>query len=107
MNPWGRPRFLPLMTWLYMAWSIIPVLIAIQFSFNDSRSRTVWAGFSTRWYWGDPNYSVYHNAQLRDALYQSLKLAAADVADRRPAGGAAGARPSPLAGPRLGVRRTS
>jgi spermidine/putrescine transport system permease protein len=79
MNPWGRPRFLPLVTWLYMAWSIIPVLIAIQFSFNNSRSRTVWAGFSTRWYWGDPNYSVFHNSQLRDALYQSLKLAAADV----------------------------
>jgi spermidine/putrescine transport system permease protein len=79
LNPWGRPRFLPAITWLYMAWSIIPVLIAIQFSFNASRSRTVWAGFSTRWYWGDPNYSVYHNEQLRHALLQSLKLATADM----------------------------
>ena len=29
---------------------LVPVLIAVQFSFNASRSRTVWAGFSTRWY---------------------------------------------------------
>ena len=35
-------------------WSIVPVLIAVQYSFNDSRSRTIWAGFSTRWYTSDP-----------------------------------------------------
>src|SRR4029079_12552597 len=34
-NPWGRPRFLVLITWGYMLWSIVPVLIAIQFSFNE------------------------------------------------------------------------
>ena len=32
-----------------------PVLLAIQFSFNNSRSRTIWAGFSTRWYTFDPD----------------------------------------------------
>ena len=58
VNPWGRPRFLVLITWAYMVWSIVPVLIAIQFSFNDSRSLSVWHGFSTSWYWGDPVDSV-------------------------------------------------
>ena len=53
-NPWGRPRFLVLITWGYMLWAIVPVLIAVQYSFNDSRSRTIWAGFSTRWYMGRP-----------------------------------------------------
>ena len=78
-NPWGKPRFLVVITWLYIIWSIVPVLIAIQFSFNASRSRTSWAGFSTRWYWGDPVDSVWHNPDLRHALVQSLKLAGADM----------------------------
>src|SRR5581483_8685110 len=57
-NPWGQPRTLAVVTWLYMVWAIVPVGIAILFSFNDGRSRSVWQGFSTRWYWGDPNLSV-------------------------------------------------
>jgi spermidine/putrescine transport system permease protein len=79
VNPWGRPRFLVLITWGYILWSIVPVLIAIQFSFNASRSRTIWSGFSLRWYTQDPAYSVLHDPDLRHALVQSFKLAAADV----------------------------
>src|SRR5699024_1176955 len=56
-NPWGQPRLLGAITWGYMVWSIVPVGIAILFSFNDGRSRSVWQGFSFRWYWGDPNSS--------------------------------------------------
>jgi spermidine/putrescine transport system permease protein len=78
-NPWGKPRFLAAFTWIYMLWALVPVLIAVQFSFNATRSRTDWAGFSTRWYWGDPVDSVWHDPTLRNAAYQSLKLAAADV----------------------------
>ncbi len=85
INPWGRPRFLPVVTWLYMVWAIVPVLIAVQFSFNNSRSRTLWAGFSTRWYWSDPN-SVWNQPQLRSALEQSIKLAAFDVVVATPIG---------------------
>jgi spermidine/putrescine transport system permease protein len=84
-NPWGRPRFLPAVTWLYMLWSILPVVIAIQFSFNNSRSRTAWAGFSTRWYWGNVE-SVWGNTGLHSALLQSIKLAAADVVIAVPLG---------------------
>ena len=53
-NPWGKPRFLPLVTGLYIFWSIIPVVVAVLFAFNDGRSRTTWQGFSTRWFYGDP-----------------------------------------------------
>jgi spermidine/putrescine transport system permease protein len=85
-NPWGRPRFLVVFTWAYVFWALVPVIIAVQFSFNETRSRTVWAGFSTRWYWGDPVDSVWHDPTLRDAAVQSLKLAGADVLVATPIG---------------------
>jgi spermidine/putrescine transport system permease protein len=85
-NPWGKPRFLASFTWLYIVWSLAPVAIAILFSFNAGRSRSVWQGFSTRWYWGDPNQSVLHDPTLRSALEQSLKLAALDIAIAVPIG---------------------
>jgi spermidine/putrescine transport system permease protein len=74
-NPWGRPRFLALWTWLYIVWCLVPVLIAIQFSFNAGRSRSTWQGFSLRWYLTDPDLSLLHDPTLRDAIIQSLKLA--------------------------------
>ena len=53
-NPWGQPRFLGVVTWLYMVWAIMPVIIAILFSFNDGRSRSVWQGFSIALVLGRP-----------------------------------------------------
>jgi spermidine/putrescine transport system permease protein len=67
-----------MIAWGYIVWSILPVLIAIQFSFNNSRSLTAWSGFSTRWYWGDVE-SVWGNTQLHSALIQSIRLAFFDV----------------------------
>ena len=80
-NQWGKPRFLVLITWGYIVWSIVPVLVAIQFSFNDSRSLSVWHGFTLKWYTStDPSIdSVFHSATLHGALVQSLKLATLDV----------------------------
>lgn len=76
-NQWGKPRGLVLLTALYVLWSLIPVAIAVRFSFNDGRSRSTWQGFSTRWYVGDPAEasSVLYDPSLRFALNQSLKLA--------------------------------
>jgi spermidine/putrescine transport system permease protein len=74
-DPWRRPVVLATMTWLYIVWSIVPVLIAIQFSFNSGRSRSTWQGFSFRWWWGDPDRSLWHDPSLRDALANSLVLA--------------------------------
>ncbi|MCV7225308.1 ABC transporter permease [Mycolicibacterium komossense] len=73
-DPWRRPRVLAGVTVLYLAWSLLPVLIAVLFSFNDGRSRTNWQGFSFRWYWGDQTRSVWHDAALHTALLQTLKL---------------------------------
>ena len=58
----------------YLAWSLLPVLIAVAYSFNDGRSRTTWQGFSFRWYWGDQTLSVWHNEALHTALLQTIKL---------------------------------
>jgi spermidine/putrescine transport system permease protein len=85
-NPWGKPRFLPAVTWLYILWSIVPVLIAVQFSFNVGRSRSSWQGFSLRWYLTDPDLSVLHDPTLRLAMIQSLKLAAFTMVIATPIG---------------------
>ncbi|ANW65991.1 polyamine ABC transporter permease [Mycobacterium sp. djl-10] len=73
-DPWRPPRILVGVTAAYLVWSLLPVLIAVMFSFNDGRSRTDWQGFSFRWYWGDETRSVWHDAALHTALFQTLKL---------------------------------
>ncbi|MGZ4188029.1 MAG: ABC transporter permease, partial [Solirubrobacteraceae bacterium] len=78
-NPWGKPRFLAVVTWLYIVWALVPVLIAMLFSFNNGRSRSVWQGFSIRWWWGDPNLSIFHDPDYTHALVHSLTLAALDI----------------------------
>jgi spermidine/putrescine transport system permease protein len=65
-------------TWLYLAWSILPVAIAIAISFNSGRSNAVWQGFSTQWWWGhpvsDPQGSLFVSPELHAALVQSVRL---------------------------------
>jgi spermidine/putrescine transport system permease protein len=85
-NPWGKPRFLPLFTLLYLVWSIVPILIAIRFSFNEGRSRSTAQGWSLRWYFDDPDLSVWNDPDLRSALFQSLRLAAIAVVIAVPLG---------------------
>jgi spermidine/putrescine transport system permease protein len=85
-NPWSRPRFLVLLTLVYMAWSIVPILIAVRFSFNGGRSRSTAQGWSTRWYYSDPDLSVWHDPSLHHALIQSLKLAGIAMAITVPLG---------------------
>jgi spermidine/putrescine transport system permease protein len=75
-----------LTTWVYIAWAIVPVLVAILFSFNSGRSRSVWQGFSIRWWWGDPNLSIFHDPDYTHALVHSLELAALDMAIATPLG---------------------
>ena len=75
-----RISFLPIIIWGYISWSLVPVIIAVAYSFNDGRSRTVWQGFSLRWWTGDPNASVLHDASMRHAIVNSLVLAFTTVA---------------------------
>jgi spermidine/putrescine transport system permease protein len=78
---WG----LRLFTLAYIVWSILPVLIAVQFSFNAGRSRSTWQGFSLRWYLDDPA-SVARDDSLRLALLQSIRLAALTMLVAAPIG---------------------
>jgi spermidine/putrescine transport system permease protein len=73
-DPWRKPRVLAAITVGYLLWSLLPVLVAVLFSFNSSRSRTDFQGFSMRWYWGDETRSVWADASLHTALLQTLKL---------------------------------
>jgi spermidine/putrescine transport system permease protein len=73
-NPWRKPRILETVTWLYLTWSLLPVAIAVLFSFNAGKSRSVWQGFSLRWYWTDPNLSVWNDPSLHTALVHTLEL---------------------------------
>jgi spermidine/putrescine transport system permease protein len=73
-NPWRKPRFLEAITWAYLAWSIVPVVIAIVYSFNAGRSRSSWQGFSLRWWTVDED-SLWRDEALRTAMVQSVKLA--------------------------------
>jgi len=74
-NPWRHPWFLEGFTWLYLLWSLVPVAIAVLFSFNDGQSQSVWQGFSWRWYFADPVNSVLHDPNLHAAVLQTLRLA--------------------------------
>jgi spermidine/putrescine transport system permease protein len=85
-NPWGRPRVLVLVTALYIAWSILPVAVAILFAFNSGRSRTTWQGFSFRWFTGDPYGSVLHDPDLQSALKHTVLLAIISVLIATPLG---------------------
>ena len=55
---------------LILAFLYAPILVLIVFSFNSSKSRSIWNGFSLQWYealWGD--------AEIREALWVTLKVA--------------------------------
>jgi spermidine/putrescine transport system permease protein len=73
-NPWRKPRVLQAITISYLLWSLLPVVIAIVFSFNSGRSRSSWQGFSLRWWTGDPFNSLFRDEALRSAMFQTFRL---------------------------------
>ncbi len=82
-----RRRFGPLalITWLYVLWSLVPVLIAVRISFNSGKSRSAFQSPSMRWYWDDPA-SVWQSDELQTALTNTLKLAALTMLIATPLG---------------------
>jgi len=78
-NPWRKPRFLQAITIGYLFWSLVPVVIAVLFSFNAGRSRSTWQGFSMRWWTGDQFDSLFHDPALRAAMLQTFKLSTITV----------------------------
>ncbi len=58
--------------WLALGYTFLytPIIILIIFSFNESKLVTVWAGFSTKWYW-----ELLQDQQMLSAAWLSLRLA--------------------------------
>jgi spermidine/putrescine transport system permease protein len=74
LNYWGHPWFLEGFTWLYLIWSLVPIAIAVLFSFNKGKSQATWQGFSWRWYFKDPINSVLHDPALHASVIQTVRL---------------------------------
>ena len=66
-----RSRLLPGALAFGYAFLYVPIALLVIYSFNASRLVTVWAGFSPRWY-GE----LFHNAQILEAAWLSLRIAA-------------------------------
>jgi spermidine/putrescine transport system permease protein len=78
-NPWRRPAILATVTWGYLAWSLIPLSIAVAISFTAGRSNAVLHGLSLQWWLRDPDESLWHSAELHAAIFQSLRLSITTV----------------------------
>jgi spermidine/putrescine transport system permease protein len=75
-GPWRRPWGLQAFTWIYLVWSIVPIGVAVLFSFNNGKSQSSFQGLSLRWYTGKSQAfgSVLHDPTLHAAVVQTLKL---------------------------------
>ena len=52
-----------------------PIVVLMIFSFNDSKSRRLWNGFTTRWY-----VELFRDADILHSLYVTLLVAVAAAA---------------------------
>lgn len=57
-------------TALVMAFLYAPIVVLMVFSFNDSKSRNTWAGFTLRWY-----RDLFHDQEIMQALALTLIVA--------------------------------
>lgn len=48
-----------------------PILVLVVFSFNASKSKAVWAGFTLDWY-----VELFHNGMILNALWVTLAVSA-------------------------------
>ena len=60
---------------LILLFMYVPIFVMIVFSFNDSKSRSVWQGFSLRWY-----EALFNDQSIMDALWLSLLVAVLSAA---------------------------
>lgn len=72
-DPWRKPRILGFVAWGYVAWSILPLFVAVLISFNEGRSNSSIQGLGLGWWWGDPD-SLFRDPELHAAIFQSLRL---------------------------------
>ena len=56
-----------LLTLLLFFFLYAPIIVLIVFSFNSTKSRSVWTGFTLDWY-----VKLFHNSSILSALYTTL-----------------------------------
>ena len=97
-DPWRKPRLLEALVWGYLAWSILPVAIAVWFSFNAGRSAP--AGRASRCA-GTGRTRCCRSGTTRPAAGPAAQPAPgrAHHPGRRAPRGRLRHRPGPLAGP--------
>ena len=66
--------FSRLMTGLIFLFLYAPIFVLIIFSFNNSKSRSVWAGFTLDWY-----DKLFHDQMILDACTPPCRLSAGAV----------------------------
>lgn len=47
-----------------------PIFVLMAFSFNDSKSRAIWHGFTFKWY-----YKLFENSEILSAFYSTMLIA--------------------------------
>lgn len=65
-----RKWFSSLYVWLVMLFLYAPIAVLIIFSFNDSKSRNTWSGFTLRWY-----KELFHDEVIMQSLVIMLIVA--------------------------------
>jgi spermidine/putrescine transport system permease protein len=90
-DPWRKPRVLETVTWAYLAWSLLPVLLAIFMSFSSGRSNSTFQGPLTLQYWigtgfEEDGQSLFRDPDLRSAIRQTFTLSVVTMALAVPLG---------------------
>jgi len=90
-DPWRKPRVLESITWVYIAWSLLPVLLAIFMSFSSGRSNSTFQGPLTLQYWTGTGFegdgaSLFRDPDLRSAIRQTFTLSFVTMAIAVPLG---------------------
>ena len=107
-NPWRKPRFLQALTFGYLAWSILPVLIAILLSFNAGRSNSQLQTLGLRWWINDPDQqALFQDPVLKRAILQTYLLSFVTMIVAVPLGVVVRDRPRPVARASGDTGRTS
>jgi len=90
-DPWRKPRVLETITWAYLAWSLLPVALAVFISFSSGRSNSTFEGPLTLQYWTGSGFegddeSLFRDPDLRSAIRQTYVLSFATMALAVPLG---------------------
>ena len=65
-----KAAFKKIYLWLIFLFLYAPILVLILFSFNSSKSRCSWEGFSLKWY-----IALFQDSQIMNAMFNTVIIA--------------------------------